>query len=676
MESERPAKRAKILLEDNGSEEGSDSQSLNAEIPINGDHSLSFKINEEYAKRFEHNKRREEMQRLEEKYGKTSGAQQRKAGPSVDGDEAVDPSDSSSESEDEDDEGLLVTEALDSEISATLQAIRSKDPRVYDEKITFYSEFNDQDDGLEQREKREKPMFLKDYHRQNLLKGEQDEADDPLPTYAQEQADLKSAIVQEMHAAAKGGGDNSSVKDDDGTDDDGGFIRPKSKRVAEGKAEESLGESKKISHVDVTLAEKDPENFLSYFMSARGWVLDPSSRSQPFESDDEEEEQRAEAFETAYNLRFEDPKGANEKLMSHARDAAAKYSVRREEPNSRKKARDAQRQRREAEKQAREEDKARLKRLKIEEVEQKVRKIKDAAGLRGERIKQDDWARFLEDGWDDDKWEEEMNRTFGESYYAEGEVSADDLPNGAAGRTKNKIKKPKWDEDIHIDDLVPDFRDEEGNEKPQFTLSDDDKVASDSESVYGVAGDGSNRNAAINPSRKKGKTKKDRLQERNEQKREARIARKKIEQLVDDKFDANQVLPPSSSKHGSYFRYRETSPLSYGLTSRDILEAEDRQLNQYVGLKKMAAFRDPEKKRKDKKKLGKKARLREWRKETFGHEDGPRVRPQEVSAPRSVGKEEDAAPNGEHGLDIREGKKKKKRSRKGKRHATEIATPV
>jgi protein KRI1 len=63
------------------------------------------------------------------------------------------------------------------------------------------------------------------------------------------------------------------------------------------------------------------------------------------------------------------------------------------------------------------------------------------------------------------------------------------------------------------------------------------------------------------------------------------------------------------------------------LTARDILLApSDQDLNEFFGLKKLATFRDPEKKRRDKKRLGKKARLREWRRGTFGREfekDGP-----------------------------------------------------
>jgi protein KRI1 len=50
------------------------------------------------------------------------------------------------------------------------------------------------------------------------------------------------------------------------------------------------------------------------------------------------------------------------------------------------------------------------------------------------------------------------------------------------------------------------------------------------------------------------------------------------------------------------------------LTPLDILTATDTQLNEFVGLKKLGPYRSHEVKMRDKKKYGKKKRLREWRK--------------------------------------------------------------
>ena len=574
-----------------------------------------FKINKDFARKFIHNKKREELRQcmystvvnillgiliywIEVEDKLTSKSLKRKH---TDGTEiSVGSSgDSTSDSEDEDDAGELATEALDSEIFATLSAIRSKDPRVYDKEATFYTQIDDVDSeqGDRATAKKEKPVFLRDYHRQNLLNGVKDdpeEAQEIPMTYNQEQEALKRSLVGEINAATANDSANSSS--DDGMESvrhDSGFLVAKP-RKREGIAQPQL---------DVENADKDPERFLSNFMAARAWVPSEKVQAQPFESDDEEEDRRAEEFEEAYNFRFEDPAKSNEKLVSHARDIAAKYSVRREEKKARKKQREAERERKEAARSDRVHEKARLRKLKIEEAEEKLRKIKKAAGLQGgDKLSPQDWATLLDEDWNDSKWEEEMQKRFGEEYYAQDDVSSDE---NACPSTKKrrKPKKPKWKDDIEINDLIPDL-DEEG---PTFELSDE------------APEDQANPPNRINSH---GTSKRDPKQNRPDKKKGARKERRIIEQLVDDRLELDVVLADQQRKAAG-FRYRETSPLSFGLSARDILMAEDSRLNEYAGLKKLASFRDPNKKRKDQKHLGKKARLKQWRRETFGDENGP-----------------------------------------------------
>jgi protein KRI1 len=575
---------------------------------------------------------------VEEKYQKESKPVKGQYGDKYDEDS------SDSEDEDEDDEGFLATEALDAEISATLQAIRNKDPRVYDEKITFYAPIEEDSEDRAPPKKEEKPMYLRDYHRENLLKGISavEEIEDAPPlTFAQEQEQLKNTVVKEMHAAAE-----AEAGSDD--DEDGGFLIPKSKPQQSASQGIHPSRQKKIK-LDVAKADKDPETFLSNFMAARAWVPTDGARFQPLESEDEEEVERAEKFEVAYNLRFEDPKGSNEVLKSYARDIIAEKSVRREEPKSRKKARDAEREKKEAEKREREEERTRLRKLKIEQMEEKLQKIKKAAGLSGKTLKDDEWSKFLDDNWDDENWEAEMNKRFGEEYYAEPEVGDEsDEEDIGASKKKNKPVKPKWDDDIDIKDIIPNFvEEEETAEKPAFTLSDSEDDEEDESNDEETA------------ARKK--SSKDRKRDLQDKKKAARLERKKIEELVDTRLTTDLPLASSKSKQPSRFRYRETSPISFGLTARDILMADDAALNQYVGLKKMATFRDADKKKKDKKRLGKKARLREWRKETFGNEDGPEI---VIGTKEEVEKQE--------GSNIIEGKKKKKRSRGPKSGEAEV----
>ena len=573
---------------------------------------------------------------MEAKLGKGSGKKSTLNGKN---DESGSSEESSSEDEDEDENGELATEALDTEIQATLNAIRNKDPRVYDKQVTFYSDVGEQD-AENSNKKKEKPMFLRDYHRQNLLNGidpTEEESEEPKSkTFAEEQEDLKNNVVREMHDAADEGDD----QDNDEEEDDFLVRKPTTESSS------APAKPKADAKLDIENADKDPETFLSNFMSSRAWVLKDRNELHPFESDDEEEQDRAEAFEEAYNFRFEDPNKMNETLVTHARDASNKYSVRREEKSSRKKHREAERVRKEEGKKERESEKNRLRKLKVDELHDKVRQIKEVSGLRASNLTDEDWAHFLDDAFDDQKWESEMQKRFSNEYY-EGE-EATESGNEEEGEGKRKRpKKPKWDDDIDITDIVPEF--EEEQKKPQFGLSD---IESDGEEEE------SNKN------------KKSKAQEKREQKRDARKEKLRIEEAVDRNLDLDiHLLPGASKKNKNQFRYRETSPQSFGLTARDILMAEDSQLNQFAGLKKLASFRDPEKKRGDQKKLGKKARLRKWRQDTFGGEEAPEL---SLGGKVSTGQgQEQEQRNGDGAdsskVDVREGvpkQKKRKRSKK------------
>ena len=607
-DAERPTKRAKLL-----SDEESDSD---PDIKLEGQdgkpHTNGLKINSEYARRFEHKKKREEQHRLEEKYGKTSS--QERPREDARNEEEEDEEDSESD-ESEDDDAELATKDLDDEISATLQAIKSKDPRVYDQSIKFYKDFDTEAEAANGPEKKEKPMHLHEYHRRNLIDGytgEDEQMEDAPQTYQQEQDEMRDALVGEMHASA-----NGTSKENDGEEDE--FLvaksRPKHQYVP------AKQPTAKITDTDVAAADKDPETYLSNFMAARAWLPTSESRWQAFESEDSEDDERADEFEAAYNLRFEDPEASNEKLKSFSRDVG-KYSVRRDEKGgARKRARDREREKKDDAKRERKEEMARLRKLKIEEAEEKVKKIKDVAGMRGKEIDLDEWKNIIEGDFDDNRWEAEMTRRFGENYYAQDDMY--DQEDGEGGG-KRKLKKPKWNDDIEIKDLVPDFEDDD-DQKPAFTLSSDDEDEQDGDGGVRLNPDENGDREASLQSSKKHKTKKDRAKGKAEAKRTARRERRQIETLVDSTLPiSNPDLSATTSKGPPVgFRYRDTSPTNFGLTSRDILFADDSQLNQYAGLKKMATWRDQDRKQKDRKKFSKKARLRQWRKETFGSAEMP-----------------------------------------------------
>ena len=567
---------------------------------------------------------------MEEKYGKATLPSQRvKVGV-----EQENSSSAGSSDETEDDEGVLANEALDQEISATLNAIRSKDPRVYDKRAKFYSEYEPEAEGRSTKD-RDRVMTLKDYHRRNLLnsEGAEDHGESTLMSYARQQETLKRTLVQEMHNVVK----------DEAEDDE--FLRPI----------KLSSPPPRPAIPDAAVADHDPESFLTDFLASRAWVPTEGSRFATLESDDDDEYDRGEEFEWKYNLRFEDPEEVNKTLKSYDRDAIAERTVRREDKSARKRAREKEREKRDAEQRQQEEERARLRKLKIDQVEQKVEMIRDAAGLQGKEFRIEEWAEVLDADWDD-RWDQEMRKRFGDAYYQaqdEGSFDEDEAIGNKKGRSK-KLRKPKWDDEIQVTDLIPDFNDSK-EISSALRLSDGEVETDDDDGAEGP--------------------KKIFRSAKAEAKAAQRRNRRIISAIVDQNLPLDIEQPGAkASKSFAPFRYRETSPGSFGLTPLDILAATDAQLNQYAGLKKLAAFRDPERKRKDKKKLSKKARLREWRKDAFGSEDGPKR--ELLFAPGDNGQVDVVAgysmPNetADNDMDVRDGergKNKKKKKRRGKR---------
>lgn len=68
----------------------------------------------------------------------------------------------------EDDEvGAELTQEIEKKFYKTLSCLKQKDPRIYDENVRFFEE-NDVEKP-KKKEKKEKPVFIKDYERKLLL---------------------------------------------------------------------------------------------------------------------------------------------------------------------------------------------------------------------------------------------------------------------------------------------------------------------------------------------------------------------------------------------------------------------------------------------------------------------------------------------------------------------------
>ncbi|WBW70907.1 ribosome biogenesis protein Kri1 [Schizosaccharomyces osmophilus] len=569
------------------------SQLIDDNISEEEDNLGSFKINENFAKRFEHNKKREEKQKLEEKYGKDLAKQ------NVSEDE-----DESSE-ESEDSEGELVTPEVDAAILKILTKIRNKDPDIYNNGQQF---FDDTEKSIKStvKENKGRPVTLKDYHRNQLISGnvmeamEEDEKPrSEVPTHVEEQEQLRKETIQAFHTS-RDEDENSHENDGEEEEEEGeDFLKRKEKSKDDVEADEKAYERFLLEHAETKdaskvlkdlstyyvknrpevlqgieneengIAEQD-ENFLANYMLNRGWRTSdnriPSYDEIVEEVDaDNQFDETADNFETKYNFRYEETGGSE--IAAHPRDVPD--SMRRKD-DTRRLARERKRERHEEEKRKRVEEMNRLKNLKQKDLEEKLNQVAEIAGTNDIDISELD----LEGDFNPEEWEAKMAQIFNDKYYKD-----------------DSDKKPEFVDDIEVDDLAQP-KEGSGSQVNDNVVD----LPDDAETADG------------NESQKKAK---------RQSRKEAKNKKRKIEEYVDEKYG----VPEPVASSGSQFRYRQVAPETFGMDVLDILNATDTDLNKYVGLKKLLPYRTPEQVEKDRKKFGKKKRLREWKKEVFGKKD-------------------------------------------------------
>ncbi|NXR26912.1 KRI1 protein, partial [Cinclus mexicanus] len=114
-----------------------------------------LRVNAAFAERYGRYRRREELQRLRDRYGDT-------------GDSGDSDSDSSESSGDD----VALDPREEREFYRTLALLKTRDPRIYREDTTFYTREEEEEDEEGEEERPAKPMFLKDYERKVVLEKE------------------------------------------------------------------------------------------------------------------------------------------------------------------------------------------------------------------------------------------------------------------------------------------------------------------------------------------------------------------------------------------------------------------------------------------------------------------------------------------------------------------------
>ncbi|KAK3135231.1 hypothetical protein QOZ80_5BG0416370 [Eleusine coracana subsp. coracana] len=542
-----------------------------------------IQINEEYARRFEHNKRRELQQRHEER---------KKRGLVADSDD----DEESSEEDDDDDEEAIASRSVDRRVFEVIRRIRSGDPRILDKDAKVYSSSSEDEADDEEQEpeqgkaKKEKPLYLKDVNARHLLEegpefGEQPTRSSKYDRIAYDEQQKKG--LQAFLEAQK------EVLGDDDEDD---FFHEKPKAVAGGEDEEDDEEEKQTKELAGEIFGKDEEldendKFLKDYFLKRPY-LEKENKSyldDIQELSEEEDLEKQEEYEASYKYRHEEAAAAGDvvpdRVLGHSR--VVEGSVRKKE-SSRKQQRKSKEERIARAKQEQAEELKQLKNLKKKEIAEKLERIRMIAGIGGEaacKLGADD----LEEDFDPEEYDRKMQEMFNDSYY-----EADDVDPEFGSGEELDLDKPEFGSGEEMDLEKPEF----GNgkemelEKPDFDKEDELLGLPKGWDIDQFTGLPFIREESSAEDGKATEVKKISLKEKVE-------LEKEMEEYY--KLDYEDTIGDLKTR----FKYKQVPPNSFGLSTLEILESDDRDLNQYVSMKKLAPYRENEWKVTHHKKLSK-----------------------------------------------------------------------
>ncbi|XP_055823288.1 uncharacterized protein LOC129891828 [Solanum dulcamara] len=519
-----------------------------------------IEINEEFARRYEHNKKREDLQKLEEL---------KKKGIVDDSDTASD------DEEDEEEEDLDPSSNLKFfdgllKIKKGDPVLNTKDAKLFDSDSETNSE---SEEDKEKKMKKKKPMYLKDVVSKHLIEegpefgDEEEEEENKVKTYSEEQDDLRDEFL-------------NAVKEDDEEEEEDLF------KVKEIEKDEEEGDPEFTKKLDEFFGEDDKLDeetvFLKDFFRKEMWRDDKKSSKRGDEmmmeevefSEDEEEIERQEDYEREFNFRFEE--NAGDRVWGHSRKVEGSV---RKKPNVRKLQRERKEERMVQAEEERKEELKRLKNLKKKEMKEKLEKIKETAGIGDDGVCLLD-VDDLEEEFDPDKYDRKMKASFGDAYY-----EGDDM-DPEFGNDGDELEKPDFDKEDELLGLPKGWdnvdKPRDGflstrekllkaieNEGDHEQTTDDNKVSGDDDDEVA----------------EEGKRKKKR-------KRTNAVMKAVREELMEEyyKLDYEDTIEDLKTR----FKYRPVKPKRFGLAPAEVLMMEDKELNQYVPLKKIAPYREKE----------------------------------------------------------------------------------
>ncbi|GAA6215499.1 protein KRI1 homolog isoform X2 [Lates japonicus] len=568
-----------------------------------------LKINPQFAQKYDKYRQREELQRLKDRYG-----------------DQADNSDSESSESSSDDSEVELDPEVERDFYRTLSLLKKKDPKIYEKDAKFYSEgASTSDEKPSTSKKGVKPMYLKDYERKVILEKEgkyedDDDSDDEeaakrreraaSPSYIQEQRELKESFRKFVQ---------DSDDEDEGSEDGGGSQlltrriktqEEKDKEEADyvewlkGQAElEGPEEVKDMKYLrdywnDPELDEK--ERFLRDYVLNKGYLDDDDDVDERIPTYDEvvqddvedsEEEgetflERQEDFERSYNFRFEEPDA--QQIKTYPRNIATSV---RSKDDRRKRKREEVKERKQKEKEQKREQLKQLKNLKRNEIMEKLKKLQELTGNEQLAFSQVD----LEGDFNPQQHDQLMQKFFGDEYYGEEE---DEKPQFDDDELEEHWNWDTWTGEGQEDDYREEEDDYNGGEyEASGPHCEDENFIMDAD--YDP-----NQQTASKKKKKKErkKMKKEDIPQMGKKRKKSYFAEvitknkpvfdpqeKSFEKYLDEyyKLDYEDIIDDLPCR----FRYRQVLPNDFGLSTDEILNADDKELNRWCSLKKTCMFR-------------------------------------------------------------------------------------
>ncbi|KLO11074.1 Krr1-domain-containing protein [Schizopora paradoxa] len=612
-----------------------------------GENDVQLTINEHFAKAYELKKEREELSKLQDKYGSDAELYEEE-------------SEDSEDDETEDEDGEELTPAVDAAILRTLARIKRKDPEIYDAKRGVFEEEQQKTSDTKRTrtsssKDKSKPLLMRQ-HILNSTLNPNSRSPSPvpaLPTHVEEQAALRKETISAFHTAVSGPEDEEDDEDDlliprEKTKDEieheeeeyREFLAREvgediSKLVtvdenpfsAEAEAEKGVGTSsvigsdklkknKKGKGKDKGRKEETDQEFLMNYILNRGWI-DHSDRHIPTykeitstkapkaktkkgveigidDADVEDEPFNAEetvgANEDGSNCVVDVPDDFDEEDFDDIADTfESSYNFRFEEPGAEAIAThprniDSTVRRDENPRKAARERKKERKEEKMLKKREEVKRLK---ALKLKELK----AKLERIG------KEGGLENLDEDVLAQLDLDADwdpemhdkqmaDIYDDGEDADVDDMEKPTWDDDIDISDLLSG----PGPSSSKAEKEQDKKKKKEKEKE--VAEDEVNGGVAEDMMEVDVPNGEDAVEDDEEAEWDGtEETRKKIlDAYVSQKLDAldfNDMIGDMPTR----FHYMPVEASTYGLTPAEILLADDADLNTYVGLKKIAPYR-------------------------------------------------------------------------------------